>query len=226
MKRKFLVLSVTMLTVCGAALLQSCSSEFEYYDTTSEYGYYTEEEIAAIKALGKMYDSDLNVNENYYGEKLTLPEIERSIIDVLSLEGEYEFTISEQNKETHIYHAEIKRKGTDIQRSKTRSSESSLPIQGTVASISGDPTPCKLTISWRYNTNRGNVVYYTVEQPYYLNLEGHRTIYDYNAKFIGNSISIDHTLYFYKKGIHVGSFLIHGTYSSNLNALTITKVKG
>ena len=112
MKRKFLVLSVTMLTVCGAALLQSCSSEFEYYDTTSEYGYYTEEEIAAIKALGKMYDSDLNVNENYYGEKLTLPEIERSIIDVLSLEGEYEFTISEQNKETHIYHAEIKRKGT------------------------------------------------------------------------------------------------------------------
>ena len=89
-KRKFLILSAALLTVCGAALLQSCSSEYEYYEPTSEYGYYTEEEIAAIKALGEMYGLSIDFNEDYNGIKYSLRDIEDEMIGLASLLGKYE----------------------------------------------------------------------------------------------------------------------------------------
>ncbi len=224
MKRKFLILSAAVLTVCGAALLQSCSSEYEYYDTTSKYGYYTEEEITAIKALGEMYNLDLEVDKSYYGPKNSLSEMEKSIIEVLNFEGEYEFVNLIQGNDDCTHYAEMIKKSADINRTKTRSSEYTLPIQGSVYGISGDSTPCKLSISWRYNTKRGNVVYYTVEYPYSLCLEGYSTIEDYGAKFTSTSISINSTIYFYRKGVYISSYLIHGTYSANSNSITATKV--
>lgn len=224
MKRKFLILSAALLAVCGAVLLQSCSSEYEYYDATEEYGYYTEEEIAAIKALGDMYNLNLIVDKNYYGLKNSLTEMERSIIEVLNFEGEYEFANLNYDDENRAHYATMMKKETDHNRVKTRSSESSLPIQGSVYGIGGDSTPCKLSISWRYNTKRGNVVYYTTEYPYCLSLEGYSTIEDYSAKFTNSSISIKNTIYFYRKGVYISSFLIHGVYSTSSNSITATKV--
>ena len=42
------------------------SSEYDEY-TTEEYGYYTEEEIDAIKAMAEKYELSIEIDENYYG---------------------------------------------------------------------------------------------------------------------------------------------------------------
>ena len=171
-----------------------------------------------------MYNLKLVVDKEYYGSKLSLSEMEKSIVEVLNFEGEYEFINLTQDNESGIYCAEMTKKSVDINRTKTRSSEYSLPIQGSVYGISGSSTPCKLSISWRYNTNRGDVVYYTVEYPYSLSLEGYRTVEDYSAKFTSTSISIKYTIYFYRNGVYISSYLIQGTYSANSNSITATKV--
>lgn len=122
MKRKFLILSAALLTVCGAALLQSCSSEYEYYDTTSEYGYYTEEEIAAIEAMAEMYGLSLELNESYYGPKKSLQEHEEEMIGLSSLLGEYEL-VPVKNEDSQIVYKTQKRETTNS-RISTRAIES------------------------------------------------------------------------------------------------------
>ena len=66
MKRKFLIWSALLTVVFSAALLQSCSADDDSY-TTEEYGYYTAEEIDAIKSLAAMYDLDVEIKLNNYG---------------------------------------------------------------------------------------------------------------------------------------------------------------
>ena len=153
MKRKFLVLSVTMLTVCGAALLQSCSSEFEYYDETEEYGYYTEEEIAAIEAMAKMYGLDLEINKNYYGTKKSLIEHENEMIGLSALLGEHKL-ILQKNENGEILYASQK-KDEDIYRTTTRFIEGKGSWSG---EKSGTPYDFKIkvTIKWEGDgTERG-----------------------------------------------------------------------
>ncbi len=89
MKKSFLVLSALLtLFVCGFCL-QSCTSEYDEY-TTEEYGYYTEEEIAKIRQLIEMYDLNITLDTDYYGEKLSIKDIEADFRALASLKGEYE----------------------------------------------------------------------------------------------------------------------------------------
>lgn len=89
MRKNFLILSVMLATAVGAVFLQSCSSEYEYY-ATEGYGYYTEEEIAAIEAMAEMYGLSIDFNEDYNGVKHSLRDIENEMIGLTSLLGEYE----------------------------------------------------------------------------------------------------------------------------------------
>ena len=120
MKRKFLVLSAVLQVICGIALLQSCSSEFEHY-STEEYGYYTEDEITAIEAMAEKYGVSMTIDRNYYGIKQSLQEIENEIIEFKTIEGEYEIVPLKDENGTITYTS--KRKEELNSRIITRSSE-------------------------------------------------------------------------------------------------------
>ena len=70
MRKSILVLSALLTLVVSGFCLQSCSSVYDEY-TTEEYGYYTEEEIAKIRQLIEMYDLNITLDTDYYGEKLS-----------------------------------------------------------------------------------------------------------------------------------------------------------
>lgn len=120
MKKKFLVLSAMLTLVVSGVCLQSCSSEFDSY-TTEEYGYYTEEEINAIEALAEKYGVNIDVDKDYYGEKLSLDKFENEFKSLQTIVGEYEMTPIKdgEGKTTFIG----RKKGEDLERSLTRASE-------------------------------------------------------------------------------------------------------
>lgn len=143
MKRKFLILSAAVLTVCGAALLQSCSSEYEYYDATEEYGYYTEEEIATIEAMAKMYGLSIEFNKDYYGPKKSLYKHEEEMIGLSSLLGEYELVPIKTDESRIVY--KTKRREMINSRISTRAIESNGKWSGTQDK---DDFSISVEISW------------------------------------------------------------------------------
>ena len=119
MKKSILVLSALLTLVVSGVCLQSCSSEYDEY-TTEEYGYYTEEEIAAIKALGEKYGVNINIDENTYEVKKTLAEFEEEIKYHASLIGEYEVLPNKNGGENMFI---VRKKEPIISRAHTRSAE-------------------------------------------------------------------------------------------------------
>lgn len=120
MKKSILVLSALLTLVVSGICLQSCSSEYDEY-TTEEYGYYTEEEIAAIEALGEKYGVTIEMDVDYYGMKPTLSEIEDEIKETSFLIGEYEMIPKKDSRGTISY--TCRKKGDNFYNNKTRSIE-------------------------------------------------------------------------------------------------------
>lgn len=89
MKKSILVLSALLTLVASGICLQSCSSEYEEY-TTEEYGYYTEEEIAEIKALAEKYGLNVELRFDNCGLKRSIEEFEYRFQVLSSLKGDYE----------------------------------------------------------------------------------------------------------------------------------------
>lgn len=124
MKRKFLILSAALLAVCGAALLQSCSSEYEYYDATEEYGYYTEEEIKYINDFAELLNVNIKANPEYYGKKPSTAEIESDLKDLAALIGKHRMIASSVDSTKNT----TTRANSDLSRTKHRSLEA--PAKG------------------------------------------------------------------------------------------------
>lgn len=145
MKKKVLILSALLTVVLGAVSLQSCSSDDNY--TTEEYGYYTEEEIDAIKALGEQYGISVNIDETTYEVKKTLEEFEEDIKMHASLLGEYELVPVKNGKKGEFM---ARKKGDDMARTVTRAAES-----GTWgSSFSNGLYTYRITINWRFSSNQ------------------------------------------------------------------------
>lgn len=168
MKRKFLILSAALLTVCGAALLQSCSSEYEYYDTTSEYGYYTEEEIAAIEALAEMYGLSIDFNEDYNGVKHSLRDIEDEMIGLASLLGEYEMVHEKDTEGKTICVSRIKELGN---RTITRAVEGKGEWSGSRESTCRNFS-ASVTISWDTSQSQNSKKVSGNAKLYVINMSG------------------------------------------------------
>ncbi len=158
MKKSILVLSALLTLVVSGICLQSCSSEYDEY-TTEEYGYYTEEEIDAIKALGEKYGVDINIDGNTYEVKRTLAEFEEEILEIRSLFGEYEILQDQENGDSSIFIA--KKKEPVMSRTTTRASESFLKKEEGYWSFSGSHNSSEnnktysfsLSINWRESTH-------------------------------------------------------------------------
>ena len=130
-----------MLTVCGAALLQSCSSESMYEEPA--YGYYTEEEINVIKAMAEVYGLSIELNEDYYGPKKTLYEFENDMIGLSALTGEHEM-IPQKNRNGELAFTSQK-KDEVVPRSVTRYIES----EGEFSDVEDcDDFEISVTIKW------------------------------------------------------------------------------
>lgn len=120
MKKSILVLSAMLTLVVSGICLQSCSSEYDEY-TTEEYGYYTEEEIDAIMALAEKYGVNIDVDKDYYGEKLSLDKFENEFKSLQTIVGEYEMVPIKDGRGRITFIS--RKKGEDLERSSTRASE-------------------------------------------------------------------------------------------------------
>ena len=145
MKKKFLILSALLTVVFSAALLQSCSADDDSY-TTEEYGYYTAEEIDAIKALAKKYGLNIELNEDYYGPKQNLSEYENEMAGLSSLLGEHE--LIQQRKQNGMLTYTSRKKGESIPRSVTRFIEGEGSWSGSKSASPYDFT-ITVTIKWK-----------------------------------------------------------------------------
>ncbi|MBQ2970155.1 MAG: hypothetical protein IJE15_07200 [Bacteroidaceae bacterium] len=216
MKKSILVLSALLTLVVSGVCLQSCSSEYDEY-TTEEYGYYTEEEIAAIEALAEKYDIDAEVDKNYYGQKVSLRDLEERFISIMFLPGDYELKKDGNNGLFYF-----RKKGNDANRAKTRSVEARLPQVGETT-ITSSITPCAFYLSWRLATKRYPAeAHISVLDPYYLlggdGVIGNEDITDY-------SISIFQTYTICTQGVSCGRYNISGTYYANgTKDFKITKI--
>ncbi len=203
MKRKFLILSAALLAVCGAALLQSCSSEYEYYDETEEYGYYTEEEIEQMVEVAKCYGLDVEIDPDYYGKKLTMAEYTKDLTLFANLPGEY--SLVPNNDSTEFYFVR-KENAKSTRRILTRSAESGLASSGNFDFSEG--LPCTVNISWYSSRKNGYVVSVTATPPY--RLHGGGTSY-----FCSQYLSLNHTYSIYNENIRYGRYNIAGSYYPN-----------
>lgn len=203
MKKSILVLSALLTLVVSGICLQSCSSEYDEY-TTEEYGYYTEEEIAAIKALGEKYGVNINIDENTYEVKKTLAEFEEDIQLHASLIGEYEIVLNANNRDG-VY---LVRKKNDVARATTRASE-----KGGTWNYSFDKGAYKFYIDIKWTESASNTLPGSASGTF----EAHRNIINYYGSLhcgigpkgsdtvtFGGSI----TLGFYTFYITEGSFSI------------------
>lgn len=158
MKKSILMLSALLALVVSGFCLQGCSSEYDDY-ATEEYGYYTEEEILAVKALGEKYGVNINIDENTYGVKKTLTEFEEEILEIKSLFGEYEILQDKESGDSSIFIA--RKKESLMSRTATRASESFLKKEEGSWSFSGSHKSSvnnktysfSLGISWRESTH-------------------------------------------------------------------------
>lgn len=147
MKKGIFVLSALLTLVVSGFCLQSCSSEYDEY-TTEEYGYYTEEETDAVKAMAKKYGLNIVVNQDYYGVKRDLAEIEEEMKGLAAIIGEYEI-IPQKAEDGRVLCSSIK-KGQ--QRLLTRAIEKNGEWSGTKEK---DMFVVNVTISWK---SKGNLL--------------------------------------------------------------------
>lgn len=211
MKRKFLILSATLAVIVCAALLQSCNSESVYEEPA--YGYYTVEEINVIKAMAEVYGVDVEIDTEYYGEKLTLEEIEKDLMKFSNLPGEYELVPNKDSTEYYFVKKEV------LNRTMTRSAE--LENIGNFVIANGE-LPFGLTVSWRFATKKGEKDYVSVSvaSPLYIQGGG-------SGELTRSFISLNHTYSFYRGGTRYGRYNIAGTYyaEGQRKDFKITKVQ-
>ncbi len=211
MKRKFLILSATLAVIVCAALLQSCNSESVYEEPA--YGYYTVEEINVIKAMAEVYGVDVEIDTEYYGEKLTLEEIEKDLMKFSNLPGEYELVPNKDSTEYYFVKKEV------LSRTMTRSAE--LENIGNFVIANGE-LPFGLTVSWRFATKKGEKDYVSVSvaSPLYIQGGG-------SGELTRSFIRLNHTYSFYRGGTRYGRYNIAGTYyaEGQRKDFKITKVQ-
>lgn len=219
MKKSILVLSALLTLVVSGICLQSCSSEYEEY-TTEEYGYYTEEEIAAMKAIAEKYDTTIEVDENYCGRKASLEEFERTVIQFADLPGEYQLVESEDREGCYLM-----KKTSNMNRVKTRAMElgdiGNITV-GTVYPKENVPS-CTFYLSWRLATSkREGVVTLSVSQPYRIGGNYQNRV---NATITPYYITIFENVSISSYGTSYGRYCISGTYYAGEGArFIITKV--
>ena len=143
MKRKFLIWSAVLTIVFGAALLQSCSSDADTFDT-EVYGYYTEEEIETILALAEKYGLNIDINEKFCGVKSSIDELEKEMRGFASLLGKYEM-VHEKDEEGKVYC--MSRKKNEAPRTVTRFVEGKGDWSGSEESACRNYS-ASVTISW------------------------------------------------------------------------------
>lgn len=224
MKKSFLVLSALLTLVVSGICLQSCSSEYEEY-TTEEYGYYTEEEIAAMKAIAEKYNTTIEVDENYYGKKASLAEFEGALIQLVNLPGNYQLVELEEGKGYSFV-----KKSADISRAKARVAE--LGNTGTV--IVGSVRPrrsdnqkeldenCTFQLSWSLpiGSHKGTASL-SVNAPYQLYGNSNLPSAEVTPYYV--SVFENVTVYYY--GWHCGRYCISGTHRADgQSRIQITKV--
>ena len=92
-KKKIVSVIFVSFVLIATTIIASCSSEFE----EENYGSYSLQEKQELECLAKEYGLNLEIDETYYGEKLTRSEIE-NLCQAFSVSlGEYEF-IGEENE--------------------------------------------------------------------------------------------------------------------------------
>lgn len=205
MKKSILVLSALLTLVVSGVCLQSCSSEYDEY-TTEEYGYYTEEEIAAIKEIAERYNTTINVDETYHGKKVSLEELEGIIIQFANLSGDYQL-IESENEERY----RLMKKTTCINRTKARAMELGTTGSAAIASVTvgADASNCTIYMSWTLATNkREGIVTLSVDAPFQL---GGNNLSLVNSTITPYYISIFENISVSYKGVSA-RYCISGTY--------------
>ena len=145
MKRKFLIWSAVLTVVFGAALLQSCSADEDTF-ATEEYGYYTEAENEMVRALAEKYGLCVEINEEYYGSKRSIAEIEEEMKALSSLLGKHELKLVKKENDKLFY---------------TTASDASCPSRVATRTIEGsgishgtctiDEFIVSVSVTWRGN---------------------------------------------------------------------------
>lgn len=120
MKRKFLIWSAVLTVVFSAAVLQSCSADDDTF-ATEEYGYYTEAENEMVRALAEKYGLCVEINEEYYGSKRSIVEIEEEMKALSSLLGEHKLELSKKEDDKLVFTED--KGNTHIARISTRAIE-------------------------------------------------------------------------------------------------------
>lgn len=225
MKKSILVLSALLTLVVSGVCLQSCSSEYDEY-TTEEYGYYTEEEIAAMKAIAEKYNTSINVDENYCGRKASLEEFENVIVQFVDLPGDYKL-VELKNDEGYS----LVKKTADVNRAKARVAELGdygMITVGTVTPTRPNsnvpiPEPCTFYLSWTILTGAfQGTTSLSVNSPYLLygNVDGSMSSV-VNRQYV--SVFENVTISYW--GVNCGRYCIAGTYwAGGRSEFKITKV--
>lgn len=219
MKKSFLVLSALLTLVVSGICLQSCSSEYEEY-STEEYGFYTEEEITEMKAIAEKYNTDINVDENYFGRKASLVEFENAVIQFLNFSGDYQLVESIDNDGYCLL-----KKSSDLSRTKARIAE--LPRNGQITVGTIYPrrpyNTCTIYLSWTLpsDPHEGSLTL-SASSPFQL--------YGNNLSVISGTVtpyyvSIHENITISYYGINCGRYCVSGTHhAAGESKFTITEV--
>lgn len=206
MKKSILVLSALLTLVVSGICLQSCSSEYDEY-TTEKYGYYTEEEIAEMKAIADKYNATINVDENYCGRKASLEEFEEAIIRIVNLPGDYQLSESESGEGYSLM-----KKTADINRAKARVAE--LASQGTVTVGTIYPRrpyeTCTIYLSWSLSPGSDTgTVSLSIDAPFVLYGNARSVMTSEVTPFY---VSIHENISIYYYGTSCGRYCVSGTH--------------
>lgn len=95
MKKKRLVSFILVLSsLVIAEVISSCSS---YFDEEETYGNYTFQEEMEFESLAREYGLSLEIDDTYFGNKLSRKQIENLCKDVSTLLGKYEIVGEKRN---------------------------------------------------------------------------------------------------------------------------------
>lgn len=219
MKKSILMLSALLALVVSGFCLQGCSSEYDDY-ATEEYGYYTEEEIAEMKAIAEKYNTTINVDENYCGRKASLEEFEWAIIQLINLPGEYQLVESEDSEGFCLA-----KKSNDINRAKTRVAE--LGTYGNIAIATIYPRQpykkCTVYLSWTLplGSNKGTASL-SVDPPFQI---GGNNLSMINAVVTPYYVSVHENISISYYGTYCGRYSVSGIHrAAGESKFTITEI--
>lgn len=205
MKKSILVLSALLTLVVSGICLQSCSSEYDEY-TTEEYGYYTEEEIAAIESMAQRYGLNLELNREYYGPKKSLWEHENEMIGLSFLLGEHEIKPQKGQNGRITYTSQKNGRPRTVTRfiegeGSWSGSQSATPLDFTITvtiSWSGDGTEYGVRTSGSVEIAKGKNIYSKDERKDYSSA-GSITTRELGLDGIGFEGSVSYAAYKGKK---------------------------